>query len=440
MALFSTNSPDVHASWKEGILNGLAPDGGLWLPTQLPTLGTSNLRKLTGASFPELATEVLTAFLHREVPRHVLVDICKESFSFPIPVVSLSSRLTILELFHGPTCAFKDFGARFMARLFRYFYSMGTTQLTVLTATSGDTGSAVADAFFDPSHDAPIRVVILFPKGKVSEIQQRQMTTLGGNVFAVEVDGTFDDCQKLVKEALGNKELSARYPLTSANSINIARLLPQSLYYIHAWLSLAPSAHPIFSVPSGNLGNLTGGLLAQHLGMPVTKFIAATNKNDIIPRYLKSGEYSPARSRESVANAMDVGAPSNFARALSIFGGDLTRIQQNIAGYAYDDADILTEIRAVLNQYEYLLDPHTAVGSLALREFQREFSLHPGSAPGIVLATAHPAKFGSVIREATGTTASLPTQLEGLLEKETKIFPMMPQLSELERILGSSRS
>ena len=437
MKLLSTNSSSVQASWKEGVLNGLAPDGGLWLPNELPSIGATRLREFTGASFPDLAIEILSSFLSSEVPPEVLREVCLESFNFPIPLVTLSSRLSILELFHGPTCAFKDFGARFMSRLFRYFYGSDSSQvLTVLTATSGDTGSAVADAFFDASENPAIRVVVLFPKGKISEIQARQMTTLGGNIYALEVDGNFDDCQRLVKEALHDSSFTTEYPLTSANSINIARLLPQSLYYVYAWLLLAPNSHPVFSVPSGNLGNLTGGLLAQHLGMPVTRFIAATNKNEVFPRYLNTGEYLPSSSAQTVANAMDVGAPSNFARISQLYNGDHSIARQNISGYAFDDTEILSEIKVVLERYEYLLDPHTAIGTLALRSFQREYAIHPGAAPGIVLATAHPAKFSSVIERATGTTPTLPTQLQGLLDKPTRVFPLSAKITELERFIS----
>lgn len=440
MSLVSTNSAHLKTSIREGVLNGLASDGGLLLPSELPRFGEAQLEKLRGATFPELSEVVLGAFLHEEVPSTVLSTICYESFNFPIPLVQLSPQISILELFHGPTCAFKDFGARFMSKLFRYFLNDSKERLTVLTATSGDTGSAVANAFFDDSATPQIRVVVLFPKGKVSPLQERQMTTLGKNIHALEVDGTFDDCQRMVKEALQSAELKALHRLTSANSINFARLLPQALYYLYAYLLLPRGKHPVFSVPSGNLGNLTGGILAHFLGMPTTRFIAACNENDIFPRYLSSGTFSPRNSIATCSNAMDVGNPSNFARLNSLFKGDSRAMGEIITGHRASDTETIDEIRRIHQLFNYQMDPHTAVGVIALRKFLTAHSLHPSTAPGIVLATAHPAKFSATMRDALGEDPAIPKQLGSLMELPThkrEIAPSMSALATTMQNLGS---
>lgn len=323
MMLYSTRNSSLEQTWREAVLQGLAPDGGLYLPQHIPSLPGSSLKTLADLSFESLAFELSHLFLSQEIPDSELRALCSSAFTFEVPLREISPKTYILELFHGPTCAFKDFGARFMARLFRYFLGMPSRPLTVLVATSGDTGSAVANAFFDASPNPPIRVAILFPKGKVSLVQEKQMTTLGHNVTAFEVDGTFDDCQTLVKQALADDELKAASPLTSANSINIARLLPQMFYYVYAALKFSPSTPPIFSVPSGNLGNLTGGMLGHMMGMPTSHFIAACNRNAPFPGYLRTGEFSPHSSFETLSNAMDVGNPSNFARLLSLYSNEI---------------------------------------------------------------------------------------------------------------------
>lgn len=430
MMLRSTLSPALTASWRDGVLAGLAPDGGLFVPTTLPHLNPEELAAYARLPFPELARELACKFLVPDVPREVVDRICRESFTFDVPLQPITQSLSVLELFHGPTCAFKDFGARFMSRLFRYFLGESDRRLTVLVATSGDTGSAVANAFHDASPQAPIRVVVLFPKGKVSLVQEKQMTTLGGNVTALEVEGSFDDCQRLVKQALGDSSLAERATLTSANSINIARLLPQMFYYVYA--ALISQAPPTFSVPSGNLGNLTGGLLAALIGVPIEHFIAATNANSVFPDYLHSGAYQPHPSRETISNAMDVGDPSNFARIMSLYDGDLARMRDAISGFSISESETVATIRRVYDKTGYILDPHTAVGVAALDSFSERLK---GSA--VVLATAHPAKFSSVVAHAIGHAPMIPPQLRSALDAHGEKTPLPLSYDRLKEVLLS---
>jgi threonine synthase len=376
---------------------------------------TADLQAARALPFPELATKLAKLFLEDEVPAAVIEQICRDSFTFDVPLKKIEGATYILELFHGPTCAFKDFGARFMANLFRYFLDSKGEQLTVLVATSGDTGSAVANAFFDSSANAQIKVVILFPRGKVSLVQEKQMTTLGHNVTALEVDGTFDDCQQLVKQALADVDLRATSRLTSANSINLARLLPQMFYYVHAALQINDPKAPVFSVPSGNLGNLTGGLIAHLMGLPVTRFISACNRNDVFPAYLSSSAFTPRPSIETVSNAMDVGNPSNFARIVPLYGASLEKMRADICGYGFSDDETLAAIATWYERTGYILDPHTAVGALALEKLRATRSTN--YAPGIILATAHPAKFADVVKRAISVEPDFPPQLREALEK-----------------------
>ncbi len=415
MKLCSTNDPALRAPWRDAVLKGLAPGGGLYIPTELPQMTPADLDAARSLGFSQLATRLAKLFLQGEVPDPVIEQICSDSFTFDVPLKKIEGATYILELFHGPTCAFKDFGARFMARLFRYFLGSTGEKLTVLVATSGDTGSAVANAFFDPAPDAPIRVAILFPRGKVSLVQEKQMTTLGHNVTAFEVNGTFDDCQHLVKRALADRELQTKNRLTSANSINIARLLPQMFYYVHAALRINDPKPPVFSVPSGNLGNLTGGLMAHLMGLPVTRFIAACNRNDVFPSYLSSASFDPRPSIETVSNAMDVGNPSNFARILPLYGASLEKIRADICGYGFSDDETIGAIASWYDRTGYILDPHTAVGALALETLRATRSTH--YAPGIVLATAHPAKFEDVVKRAISVDLDVPPQLREALDK-----------------------
>jgi threonine synthase len=430
MDLYSTTSPELRASWRDAVLSGIAPDGGLFLPRTLPLLEPDSLPHLATLQFHELAYTLASIFLKDEVPASTLRSMCEESFSFPVTLVSLAPDTSILELFHGPTCAFKDFGARFMARLFRYFATQTAHEpLTVLVATSGDTGSAVANAFFDPSPDAPIKVAILFPKGKVSLVQEKQMTTLGHNVRAFEVDGTFDDCQRLVKQALADSDLTARMRLTSANSINLARLLPQMFYYVWAALQAHARGAPFFIVPSGNLGNLTGGVLAARIGIQTVGFLAACNQNDIYPHFLSTGLFNPRPSSETLSNAMDVGNPSNFPRLQHLTKGSDIKLY----GAGVSDTDTLSTINSVFERTGYVLDPHTAVGVAALNSFKKSAQKKPQHA--VVLATAHPAKFAPTVKRATGCEPTLPPQLAEPLGRPSHKVPLSARYEELVRVL-----
>ncbi len=435
MELFSTKDNTIRHRWSDAVLRGLAPDGGLYLPVAVPHLSGATLAQLAELPFPSLAFELARRFLAEEVPDALLKELCASAFTFEIPLREISEGTHILELFHGPTCAFKDFGARFMARLFRHFLGTPERPLTVLVATSGDTGSAVANAFFDKSPSPPIRVSILFPKGKVSLVQEKQMTTLGHNVTAYEVDGTFDDCQTLVKQALADEDLTSRHAFTSANSINIARLLPQMFYYVYAALKLKSVGSPIFSVPSGNLGNLTGGIIGHLMGMPASHFIAACNSNAPFPEYLRSGVYHPHPSRETLSNAMDVGNPSNYVRLLSLYGDEIGKMRATISGDLVTDEETVATISKTFQGTGYVLDPHTAVGVLALERYKRQSR---SIQPGVVLATAHPAKFGATVSKAIGRDPELPPQLAEALTKEGEKVPLSNSYGELRRRLATT--
>lgn len=418
---------------KEAILRSLPPDNGLYMPERLPVLGPEfweNWRKL---SFQEIGFAVAKAFFGEDVPDDALRDIVAGTLggeipgaidcdgwpvaTYDTPLATLAPGDHVLELFHGPTLAFKDYGARFMARLMAWLTREDHGRpLTVLVATSGDTGGAVASAF----HNVPnTRVCILYPKGKVSFLQEKQLTTLGGNITALEIDGSFDDCQRMVKAAFLDRQLAEDKNLTSANSINLARLVPQSFYYIHSARQLPEGVEPTFVIPSGNFGNLTAGLLAVQLGLPVRHFVAATNANDVVPQYLKSGEYQPRPSVATVSNAMDVGAPSNFARMLALFDGSWDTMREHITGYHFTDEETRAAIRTVKAMLDYVIDPHAAVGWLAARKWRAQ---HPGEAT-ITLGTAHPAKFLDVMEEELGSI-EIPEALESLRDLPKSAIPM----------------
>jgi threonine synthase len=431
--LFSTKDNSLRHTWSDAVLRGLAPDGGLYLPTYLPQLPGHSIKQLAALPFPVLAYELAHLFLADEIPDSELRALCHDAFTFDVPLKEIAEKTFVLELFHGPTCAFKDFGARFMARLFRYFLGATSSPLTVLVATSGDTGSAVANAFFDTSPNPRIRVAILFPKGKVSRVQEKQMTTLGNNVTAYEVDGTFDDCQALVKQALADPEFTGQRAFTSANSINIARLLPQMFYYVFAALQFPSSTPPIFSVPSGNLGNLTGGIMGHLMGMPTSHFIAACNANAPFPEYLQTGTYTPHPSRETLSNAMDVGDPSNYTRILSLYGNELGRMRATISGMQITDEETVNTIAHTYRTTGYILDPHTAVGVVSLARYRSQTN---SSLPGIVLATAHPAKFEATVTRAIGAAPEVPAQLAEALEREGRKITLGNSYSELKKHLS----
>ncbi|GJM59491.1 MULTISPECIES: threonine synthase [Persicobacter] len=418
MKLYSTNNKDHQVSFQEALFRGLPPDNGLYMPTAIPELPSSFFEKLPGLSFQEIALEVTSALLSEEVPVEVLKSICDDAFDFEVPLVEVSPKVYALELFHGPTHAFKDFGARFMARIMGYFLEKSGEQIHILVATSGDTGSAVAQGFLGVKN---IKVSILYPSGKVSPLQEKQLTTAGQNISALEVEGTFDDCQAMVKQAFLDQELSKKCGLSSANSINIARLIPQSLYYFWAYGQLQKQGLPVnFCVPSGNFGNLTGGLLAKKMGLPIKHFIAATNVNDIVPQYLENGQYEPRPSIATISNAMDVGAPSNFARMQALFGDSWEEMKAEISGYAFDDDTTQEVMVRIQKECDYPLDPHGAVGYLAIADF-----LQDKNEIGVFLETAHPAKFHEVVKATTGLQPVIPPKLEALLElpKESRLTP-----------------
>lgn len=417
MLYHSTNDPKHQVPLKEAILRSLPADNGLYMPDTLPVLGEDFWKIWRDLSFQEIGFAVADAFFGEDVPEEALSEIVDGTLEFDAPLADLGGDRHVLELFHGPTLAFKDFGARFMARLMAHLTKDDDRMLTVLVATSGDTGGAVASAF----HHVPgTRVVILYPKGKVSGLQEKQLTTLGGNIEAIEIDGTFDDCQRMVKSAFLDRELSDRLNLTSANSINLSRLVPQSFYYIHSAKHLDTA--PAFVIPSGNFGNLTAGLFARQLGLPVAKFVAATNINDVVPSYLATGEYDPRPSEATISNAMDVGAPSNFTRMQAIFGGSWDEMAAVIDGLAFSDEETREMIRRTHQETGYTIDPHGAVGLLAAEAWRLA---HPGT-PTITLETAHPAKFLDVMEAELGEgSVPIPERLAILAGRE-KVALQMP--------------
>lgn len=419
MLYHSTNNPSHRVDLKEAILRSLPPDNGLYMPESLPVLDHQFWDIWRELTFPEIGIAVAEAFFGEDVTPQALVDIVEGTVSFDAPLVTLGPGDHILELFHGPTLAFKDFGARFMARLMAWLTRGENRELTVLVATSGDTGGAVASAF----HQVPgTRVIILYPQGKVSGLQEKQLTALGGNITALEIQGSFDDCQSLVKSAFLDRELSERLNLTSANSINLARLVPQSFYYIHAARQLPEGVKPTFVIPSGNFGNLTAGLLALQLGLPVDQFVAATNRNDVVPEYLRLGQYTPRPSVPTISNAMDVGAPSNFVRMQALFGGSWEAMQKRITGMAFSDDQTRAAIRTVKALYDYEIDPHGAIGWLAAQKWR---NTHPSSAT-VTLETAHPAKFLDVMEAELGDRCiEIPERLAILADKP-KVATLLP--------------
>ena len=422
-------------SLREAVLHGSPADGGLYMPAEMPQLPAGFLERSRSLSFPELACEVGGLFLGEDVLPDALAEIAHGALDFPVPLISLSERLHILELFHGPTLAFKDFGARFMARLMGYFVRESGQQLTVIAATSGDTGSAVAHAFLGVPG---IRVVILYPAGRVSAAQEKQFATLGQNISALEVAGSFDDCQRLAKQALVDPAVAQQCTITSANSINIGRLIPQMFYYFAAFAQLPATATPVvFSVPSGNFGNLTAGLFAKRMGLPVSQFIAATNTNDVVPEFLRSGKLIPRASLHTVSNAMDVGNPSNFARIVDLYDNDLHALRRDIWGSSFSDEETLRAMHDFEHLHNYLLDPHTAVGVLGWESFAKQNHV---ASHGIVLATAHPAKFAEIVARATGLRPEMPECLASLLDRPKQSIPFPNRFSALQEFLLSAKS
>ncbi|KUL25160.1 threonine synthase [Chlorobium limicola] len=432
MIYFSTNKSSTPVSIKKATLEGLAPDGGLYVPSEIPVFSAPEMQLLEDGSFNNIAFAIARKFVCGEIPPDQLSDIIDSCYPFETPLVELEKGTFIEELFSGPTLAFKDYGARFLARLTGYFASEDRKLITVLVATSGDTGSAVAYGFQGIPNT---RVVLLYPSGKVSRLQEQQLTTAGGNVQALEVQGDFDDCQRLVKQAFTDQELKERLTLTSANSINISRLIPQSFYY--AWATLHLKAQyglelPVFSVPSGNYGNLTAGVLARMMGFPIGHFIAASNANDSVTRYLDEGRFDPHPTIPTLSTAMDVGNPSNFARLRHFYGNDHHAMGKDITGIAISDDATVAAIRDIFRRYGYVIDPHTAVGFRALEEYRQASG---SRSPGIVLSTAHPAKFLEVIEDALEKEIEIPERLSVVLEKKKQATMIGTDYRELADFL-----
>lgn len=406
------------------------------MPEKIPVLTDSFWCTLKDLSFNEIAFEIAKPYFGDDLSDEELRSVIEDAFNFPVPITPVEKNNFILELFHGPTLAFKDFGARFMARLFSEKARKDQQEVTILVATSGDTGSAVAHGFYKVEG---VKVCLLFPKAKVSKLQEQQMATLGENVTALEVEGVFDDCQRLVKQAFTDDELNTKMQLSSANSINIARLLPQSFYYAYAVSELQKKGieEPVFSVPSGNFGNLTGGLLAMKMGMPVRHFLAATNVNDVVPEYLEGDEFQPRDSVQTISNAMDVGNPSNFARIKHLFGNSDSAIRDQLTGYSYSDEQTRETIRQVFEEFGYLLCPHTAIGYLAAREYQKE---RGGKIPVVSLATAHPVKFRDVIEPEIHQEIEVPGRLKVWLQKEKKSTTIGSDFDGFKEFLKAHRS
>jgi len=419
MKYYSLNKISPAVDFREATILGQAPDKGLYFPANIPALSTEFLSALKSMSAAEIGFNVMKPYVEGSIPDEVLYDIISNTLNFDIPLVKVTENIYSLELFHGPTLAFKDVGARFMSRCLGYFSRENKkNKITVLVATSGDTGGAVADGFFEVEG---VEVVILYPSGKVSPVQEQQLTTYGGNIHALEVKGDFDACQRMVKEAFTDPELSSRLFLTSANSINVARWLPQQIYYFLALKQWSHTQPPVFSVPSGNFGNICAGILAWKSGLPATHFIAACNANDVVPVYLQSGHYLPVKARATISNAMDVGDPSNFVRIMQIFGQSFPLISELLSSYSISDAETMETIARVYREYNYLLDPHGAVGFISLEKY---LGSHPGR-KGVVLETAHPVKFPDSVEKATGTTIKYPLQVEKImgLEKRSTVVP-----------------
>ncbi len=408
---YSTNDKQLSVTLRDAVIYGQAKDGGLFMPDSIPVLPASFFDEIEHLTFQEIGYAVAKAFLKDEVPDDEIKRIVNHTIDFDAPLVEVEKGHYSLELFHGPTMAFKDFGARFMSQLLRYFAKDEKKKITILAATSGDTGSAVANGFLGVEG---IQVIILYPSGKVSEIQEKQFTTLGQNIMALEVEGTFDDCQRLVKAAFSDAELCEQHFLTSANSINIARLIPQSFYYFYAYAQLKKLGKPfVFSVPSGNFGNLTAGVIASKMGLPIQHFVASTNANDVVPAYLHKGFFEPRQSVQTISNAMDVGNPSNFARLLDLFDGEYERMRERITGYSFTDAETAEGMKKVYASTGYLLDPHGAIGYLGLRKY-----LEANEVTGVFLETAHPAKFKEVVESVVEEKIIIPETLQAFMKKE----------------------
>ncbi len=429
MKYISLNHNSAPTSFKKAVINGLAPDKGLYFPKNEVKLSASFIESLKNIDDFEICYEVIRKYIGDEIPKNKLLDIVKDTVSFKIPLKKIEKSIYSLELYHGPTLAFKDIGAKFMALCLDYFKDSYTSKkITVLVATSGDTGGAVANGF---SGTKDIDVCILYPKGKISEVQEKQITTNGSYVNAIEVEGDFDLCQSMVKRAFNDEEINRKIALTSANSINVARWLPQMFYYFLAYKKIKNKNQNIFSVPSGNFGNICAGILGKSMGLPIDHFIASTNINDTIPRYIRDGIFEPNDTQQTISNAMDVSNPSNFIRIQRIFNNDLQKIRKNISGYSYDDRETKETIKRLYNSQHYLLDPHSAIGYLGLKEYM---DINKDDVNGIFISTAHTIKFKNIVEETIKSKIKYPNSIKEILKKE-KTTQLIDSYSELKEIL-----
>lgn len=431
MKFYSLNQKAPEVSFKEAVIRGIAPDKGLYFPESITPLPRSFFENIEDLTDQEIAFRAIQQFVGGEIPDVRLSKILDAVLDFGFPVIELEENVATLELFHGPTMAFKDVGARFMANCLGFFSEDQENRVTVLVATSGDTGGAVANGFLGVKG---VDVVILYPSGKVSDIQERQLTTLGQNITALEVQGTFDDCQNMVKTAFLDQDLLRHMQLTSANSINIARWLPQAFYFLFAYQQAKSQGKEIvFSVPSGNFGNICAGLVARRLGMPVKHFIAATNVNDTVPRFMHTRQYDPKPSTATISNAMDVGDPSNFIRIRHLFKNDFEALSNAFSSFTFSDAETKEAMRAIYKRSEYIADPHGAVGYLGLKKYQEQYP----DAYGIFLETAHPVKFLDVVEETIPQKIEIPAQIQKVLHKEKKSIKISTY-DELKRFLQAT--
>ncbi len=425
---YNINDPGKMVNLRSAVLTGIAGSRGLYMPERIPVLPAGFYRRLPDLSFQEIAFEVAKKFLEGVVPQNSIKQIITKSMDFPVPIVQLGDRLFVLELFHGPTLAFKDIGARFMAALFEFLLENEKKETTILVATSGDTGSAVASAFYKSKG---INVVILYPSRRVSNIQEKMLTSMGGNITTLEVEGDFDDCQSLVREAFLDKEINASLNLTSANSINLARLIPQTFYYFNAIARLnRPANQSVISVPSGNYGNLTAGIFAWNMGLDVKQFVASSNANHPVTDYLETGIYRPQPSRKTISTAMDVGDPSNFPRLLKLFSNDHSKLSSLISGFWFTDDETYDAMRELQERYGYQADPHGAVAYLGLRKY-----VEAKGCAGIFLETAHPVKFQDEVEKATGKKVMIPDSLNKILLSERRSVKIGASFDELKRFL-----
>lgn len=431
MNYYSLNKKAPNTNFANAVIKGLAPDSGLYFPESITPLPTSFFENIDNKTHSEIAFEAIRQFVNPEIPDDILKTIIEDTLSFEFPVVKLNEQLSTLELFHGPTMAFKDVGARFMARCLGYFNQDNSNDVTVLVATSGDTGGAVANGFLGVKG---VNVVILYPSGKVSDIQEKQLTTLGQNITALEVDGVFDDCQDMVKKAFLDDSITSKMQLTSANSINVARWLPQMFYFMFAYKQLHNQYDNIvFSIPSGNFGNICAGMMAQQLGLPIKHFVAANNANNVVTEFLKTKNYSPKPSVQTISNAMDVGNPSNFIRIQEIYDNNFDRLKENLSSFSYSDEQTKVAMLEIYNKYNYISDPHGAVGYLGCKDYLKSNN----NAHCVFLETAHPTKFLDVVEDVINTKVKLPAQIESVIDKE-KVATKILTYEELKNYLLDS--